>query len=84
MFIVLSTVFKYSWIIEERFASQQLSIFNPKKNQVELTGSSIIFIKGTNYLVKNLRDSLFNLVYRKNYLVNKVSYKLNNMETTHV
>jgi predicted RND superfamily exporter protein len=34
------------------------SIFNPKKNQVELTGSSIIFIKGTNYLVKNLRDSL--------------------------
>lgn len=34
------------------------SIFSPKKNQVELTGSSIIFIKGTNYLVKNLRDSL--------------------------
>lgn len=34
------------------------SIFNPQKHQVELTGSSIIFIKGTNYLVKNLRDSL--------------------------
>ena len=34
------------------------SIFNPKRYHVELTGSSIIFIKGTNYLVKNLRDSL--------------------------
>ncbi len=34
------------------------SIFSPQKHQVELTGSSIIFIKGTNYLVKNLRDSL--------------------------
>ncbi len=34
------------------------SIFNPEKYDVELTGSSIIFIKGTNYLVNNLRDSL--------------------------
>ena len=34
------------------------SIFNPKRYHVELTGSSIIFIKGTNYLVQNLRDSL--------------------------
>ncbi|MFM6975458.1 MAG: efflux RND transporter permease subunit [Sphingobacteriaceae bacterium] len=34
------------------------SIFNPARYDVELTGSSIIFIKGTNYLVKNLRDSL--------------------------
>lgn len=34
------------------------SIFNPERYDVELTGSSIIFVKGTNYLVKNLRDSL--------------------------
>lgn len=34
------------------------SILNPKKFNVELTGSSILFIKGTNYLIKNLRDSL--------------------------
>ena len=34
------------------------SIFDPKKYHVELTGSSIIFIKGANYLVKNLYESL--------------------------
>ena len=34
------------------------SIFSPSKYQVELTGSSIIFIKGSNYLIKNLIDSL--------------------------
>lgn len=34
------------------------SIFNPRKFHVELTGSSIIFIKGTNYLLKNLYESL--------------------------
>jgi uncharacterized protein len=34
------------------------SILNPERYNVELTGSSIIFIKGTNYLVKNLKDSL--------------------------
>ena len=34
------------------------SILNPKRYTVELTGSSIIFIKGTNYLIKNLKDSL--------------------------
>ncbi|MGB4776403.1 MAG: MMPL family transporter, partial [Daejeonella sp.] len=34
------------------------SIFNPKKFDVELTGSNIIFVKGTNYLLHNLRDSL--------------------------
>jgi len=34
------------------------SIFNPQKYHVELTGSSIIFIKGANYMVKNLYDSL--------------------------
>lgn len=44
-------------IIEE-IQPQIDSIFNPQRYQVELTGSSIIFIKGTNYLVNNLRDSL--------------------------
>jgi predicted RND superfamily exporter protein len=34
------------------------SIFNPKKYHVELTGSSMIFIKGANYMVKNLYQSL--------------------------
>jgi predicted RND superfamily exporter protein len=34
------------------------SIFNPQKFHVELTGSSIIFIKGTNYLLTNLYESL--------------------------
>jgi len=34
------------------------SIFNPKRFHVELTGSSVIFVKGTNYLVKNLYESL--------------------------
>jgi predicted RND superfamily exporter protein len=34
------------------------SIFDPNKYHVELTGSSIIFIKGANYMVKNLYQSL--------------------------
>jgi len=34
------------------------SIFNPKKYHVELTGSSMIFIRGANYMVKNLYESL--------------------------
>ena len=34
------------------------SIFDPHKFHVELTGSSIIFIKGANYMVKNLYESL--------------------------
>ena len=34
------------------------SIFDPHKYHVELTGSSIIFIKGANYMVKNLYESL--------------------------
>lgn len=34
------------------------SIFNPKLYHVELTGSSIIFIKGANYMVKNLYQTL--------------------------
>jgi len=34
------------------------SIFNPAKYHVELTGSSVIFVKGANYMVKNLYQSL--------------------------
>ena len=34
------------------------SIFNPDRYQVDLTGSSVIFVKGTNYLLDNLRNSL--------------------------
>lgn len=34
------------------------SIFSPKKYHVELTGSSVIFVKGANYMVKNLYESL--------------------------
>ncbi|RKR81904.1 hypothetical protein BDD43_2066 [Mucilaginibacter gracilis] len=34
------------------------SIFNPEKYHVELTGSSVIFVKGANYMVKNLYQSL--------------------------
>jgi predicted RND superfamily exporter protein len=34
------------------------SIFNPHKFHVELTGSSVIFVKGANYMVKNLYESL--------------------------
>lgn len=33
-------------------------IFSPKDYRVELTGSSVVFLKGTNYLVKNLISSL--------------------------
>jgi predicted RND superfamily exporter protein len=34
------------------------SIFNPRKFHVELTGTSVIFVKGANYMVKNLYQSL--------------------------
>ena len=34
------------------------SIFNPKRFHVELTGSSVIVVKGINYLVENLYQSL--------------------------
>lgn len=34
------------------------SIFNPKRYDVNFTGSSIIFVKGTDYLITNLRDTL--------------------------
>ncbi len=34
------------------------SIFNPERYTVDLTGSSVIFVKGTNYLLANLRESL--------------------------
>ncbi|WP_242695996.1 efflux RND transporter permease subunit [Desertivirga brevis] len=34
------------------------SIMNPERYTVDVTGTSIIYVKGTNYLVENLRDSL--------------------------
>lgn len=34
------------------------SIFNPKKYDVEMTGTSVVFLQGTNYLVDNLLISL--------------------------
>jgi predicted RND superfamily exporter protein len=34
------------------------SIFNPEKFDVKLTGSSILFLKGTDYLIENLMSSL--------------------------
>ncbi|MEI6696942.1 MAG: efflux RND transporter permease subunit [Bacteroidota bacterium] len=34
------------------------SIFNPEKYDVKITGTSVVFLKGTNYLIKNLRESL--------------------------
>lgn len=39
------------------------SIFNPKKYDVSLTGPVILYVKGTNYLVKNLRDSLILAIF---------------------
>ncbi len=34
------------------------SIFNPKDYNVEMTGTSVVFLKGSDYLVNNLADSL--------------------------
>ena len=34
------------------------SIFNPEDYKVTLTGTSVVFVKGTNYLVKNLFQSM--------------------------
>lgn len=34
------------------------SIFNPEKFNVELTGTSVVFLEGTKYLIKNLLQSL--------------------------
>lgn len=34
------------------------SLFNPEKFDVNITGTSVVFLKGTNYLVKNLVTSL--------------------------
>jgi predicted RND superfamily exporter protein len=34
------------------------SIFNPKKYKVSITGTSVVFLKGTDFLVNNLRTSL--------------------------
>jgi len=34
------------------------SIFNPKKYDVVLTGTSVVFLKGTNFLIRNLWESI--------------------------
>ena len=34
------------------------SIFNPAKYKVTMTGSSIVFLKGTNFLIRNLWESI--------------------------
>jgi len=34
------------------------SLFNPEKFDVELTGTSVVFLEGTKYLIKNLLQSL--------------------------
>ncbi len=34
------------------------SIFNPQKYKVEVTGTSVVFLKGTNFLIRNLWESI--------------------------
>jgi len=34
------------------------SIFNPKKYDVKMTGTSVVFLKGTNFLIRNLWESI--------------------------
>jgi predicted RND superfamily exporter protein len=44
--------------IQEDLKPKIDSIFNPDKYDVKITGTSVVFLKGTNYLIKNLRESL--------------------------
>ena len=44
--------------IKEKLKPQIDAIFNPERYEVTLTGTSVVFLKGTNYLVKNLLTSL--------------------------
>jgi len=44
--------------IKEELQPKIDSIFNPEKYDVTLTGTSVVFLKGTNYLVNNLLTSL--------------------------
>jgi hypothetical protein len=44
--------------LEERLRPRIDSVFQPDKYDVTLTGSSIVFLKGSRYLVKNLVQSL--------------------------
>lgn len=39
------------------------SIFNPEKYKVIMTGTSIVFLEGTNYLVRNLAESLILAIF---------------------
>ena len=34
------------------------SIFNPEKYEVQITGTSVVFLKGTNFLIRNLWESI--------------------------
>ncbi len=39
------------------------AIFNPERYHVKITGPVIMYVKGTNYLIKNLRDSLLLAIF---------------------
>ncbi|MBC7653155.1 MAG: MMPL family transporter [Oligoflexus sp.] len=39
------------------------AIFNPEKYNVKITGPVIMYVKGTNYLIKNLRESLLLAIF---------------------
>ncbi|MBD3750273.1 MAG: MMPL family transporter [Sphingobacteriales bacterium] len=47
----------------KKLQSEIDSVFNPKKYNVILTGPVILYVKGTNYLVKNLRESLILAIF---------------------
>ena len=44
--------------LEQNLRPRIDSVFSPEKYDVKLTGTSIVFLKGTRYLVKNLAQSL--------------------------
>ena len=44
--------------LQQRLRQDIDSVFSPAKYKVEITGSTIVFTKGTRYLVKNLYQSL--------------------------
>lgn len=39
------------------------AIFNPERYDVKITGPVVMYVKGTNYLIKNLRESLLLAVF---------------------
>ncbi len=52
------------------------SIFDPKKYDVNLTGTSVIFLEGTKYLVKNLFTSLIMAIVVISFLMAALFYSL--------